>query len=115
MGHKAIFCNETKKKNGQQLAALDMVMDDIYMDIRSVTGRGWYSNIFVKKNDQLRRYNSRSDVEEKADALCLYFHDPNLFDETKMKKSINLTTTSDTDNSAIRLMFLRIALNAMNA
>ena len=89
MGHKAIFCNETKKKNGQQLAALDMVMDDKYMDIRSVTGRGWYSNIFVKKNDQLRRYNSRSDVEEKADALCLYFHDPNLFDETKMKKSIN--------------------------
>ena len=66
-----------------------MVMDDKYMDIRSVTGRGWYSNIFVKKNDQLRRYNSRSDVEEKADALCLYFHDPNLFDETKMKKSIN--------------------------
>lgn len=89
MGHKAIFCNETKKKNGQQLAALDMVMDDIYMDIRSVTGRGWYSNIFVKKNDQLRRYNSRSDVEEKADALCLYFYDPNLFDEKKMQKSIN--------------------------
>ena len=51
--------------------------------------RGWYSNIFVKKNDQLRRYNSRSDVEEKADALCLYFYDPNLFDETKMQKSIN--------------------------
>ena len=89
MGHKAIFCNETKKKGGKQLAALDMVMDDMTMDIRSVTGCGWYSNIFVKKNEQLRRYNNREDINEKADALCLYFHDPELFDEEKMKKSIN--------------------------
>ncbi len=89
MGHKTIFCNETKRENGKQLAALDMVMDDKTMDIRSVTGRGWYSNIFVKKNDQLRRYNNRHDVKKKADALCLYFHDPNLFDDTKMRKSIH--------------------------
>ncbi len=66
-----------------------MTLDGILMDIRSVTGRGWYSNIFVKKNDQLRRYNARTDITEKADTLCLYFHDPTLFDEKKMMKSLN--------------------------
>ena len=59
------------------------------MDIRSVTGRGWYSNIFVSKNDQLRRYNNRNDIHDKADSLCLYFHDSKLFNEIKMAKSIN--------------------------
>lgn len=59
------------------------------MDIRSVTGKGWYSNIFVSKNDQLRRFNKREDLQDKANSLCLYFHNPELFNEEKMKKSIN--------------------------
>ena len=59
------------------------------MDIRSIVGKGWYSNVFQTKNRQLIRYNARADIEVKADALCLYFHDPELFDEVKMKKSIN--------------------------
>lgn len=89
MGHKALFCDESKKKKGQQLPALDMIMDDRLMDIRSVTGKGWYSNIFVSKNDQLRRFNKREDLQDKANSLCLYFHNPELFNEEKMKKSIN--------------------------
>ena len=89
MGHKVIFNDESKRKNGNQLPALDMIMDDICMDIHSVTGRGWYSNIFVSKNDQLRRYNNRNDIHDKADSLCLYFHDSKLFNEIKMATSIN--------------------------
>lgn len=88
-GHSAIFLDESKKYKGQKLPALDMKLDNIIMDIRSITGRGWYSHVFIKKNDQLRRYNNRTDIFEKADALCLYFHEPSLFDEQKMKKSIN--------------------------
>ena len=89
MGHKALLCDESKKKNGNYLPALDIRVDDVLMDIRSITGKGWYSNVFVKKNDQLRRYNARNDIEEKANTLCLYFHDPHLFDEEKMQKSLN--------------------------
>lgn len=89
MGHKALLCDESKKEKGNFVPALDLLIDDILMDIRSVTGHGWYSNIFVSKNDQLRRFNRRKDISEKADSLCLYFHDPALFNEEKMEKSIN--------------------------
>lgn len=88
-GHSVIFQDESKRSKGNQLPALDMRLDDVLMDIRSITGKGWYSNVFVKKNEQLRRFNGRFDISEKADALCLYFHDPVLFDEAKMRKSIN--------------------------
>lgn len=89
LGHRAVFCDESKRIRGNRLPALDLILDDKLMDIRSVTGRGWYSNIFVTKNDQLRRFNARTDITDKADSLCLYFHDPALFDEEKMRKSIN--------------------------
>lgn len=89
MGHKVLFLDELKKKRGQQLPALDMELNGVLMDIRSVTGNGWYSNIFGAKNDQLRRFNSREDISASADSLCLYFHDARLFDREKMKRSIN--------------------------
>ncbi len=88
-GYSALLLDESKKKCGNQLAALDIEIDGVKMDIRSITGHGWYSNAFVAKNDQLRRYNSREDVSTPADSVCLYFHDPSLFDPTNMEKSIN--------------------------
>ena len=95
---------ESKKKNGDRLAALDMELDGVVMDIRSVTGKGWYLNIFIKKNIQLQKYNSRDDVTEPADSLCLYFHDPKLFDERKMKKSIKIYKYyRDVDGALIKL------------
>ena len=89
-GHKVLFCNETKKSRGNFLPALDMELDGKIMDIRSVTGRGWYSNIFVSKNEQLYRYNNREDVTEKSDSLCMYFHDSSLYNEEKMRSSISM-------------------------
>lgn len=96
LGHRAVFCDESKRIRGSRLPALDLMLDGNLMDIRSVTGRGWYSNIFVSKNDQLRRFNARTDITDKADSLCLYFHDPALFDEEKMKKSINFGAPAKT-------------------
>lgn len=61
-GHTALLLDESKKHNGKQLPALDLELDGVKIDIRSVTGRGWYSNIFVAKNKQLHRYISREDV-----------------------------------------------------
>ena len=87
-GHTALLLDESKTVGKNRLTALDLELDGIKMDIRSVTGRGWYSNIFVTKNKQLHRYNNRSDTKEPAESLCLYFHEPKLFDERKMQKSI---------------------------
>ena len=59
------------------------------MDIRSITGNGYYGGALLDKNNQLKRYNNRSDVTTPADSVCLYFHDKSLYDAKKMKKSIN--------------------------
>lgn len=88
MGHVALFLDESKKKGGKQLAALDMELNGEAMDIRSITGHGWYSHVFEKKNIQLSKYNAREDVKHPSNSVCLYFHDPSLFDHKKMVKSI---------------------------
>lgn len=88
-GKTVILLDESKKKNGNFLPALDMEMDDRIMDIRSITGKGWYSSAIITKNNQIKKYNNRDDIEKKADSMCFYFHDPNLYNERKMKKSIN--------------------------
>ena len=88
IGHVALLLDESKKKNGNKLAALDLELDGEAMDIRSITGRGWYSHVFEKKNIQLTKYNAREDVKQPSNSVCLYFHDPSLFDHEKMIKSI---------------------------
>lgn len=80
--------DESKRRGGKQLPALDLELDGRIMDIRSVTGYGWYSNIFFKKDNQLRRYNQREDIVSTADSLCLYFHSSKMFDEHNMSRSI---------------------------
>lgn len=89
LGHKAILCDESKQIGGNKLPAVDMELDGKMVDIRSITGRGWYSHAMLDKNDQFQRYNMREDISAKVDTLCLYFHDASLFSETKMRKSIN--------------------------
>lgn len=89
-GHKVILCDESKERvPGERYRALDMQLDGQMMDIRSITGRGWYWRAMLKKNKQLRDYNDRPDVTVPARALCLYFHDARLFNEENLLKSIN--------------------------
>lgn len=87
-GHAAILLDEAQKHQGDRYAALDLELNGVIMDIKSITGGGWYSKALLAKDDQLIRYNARPDVTAAANATCLYFHDPALFDEKKMKSSI---------------------------
>jgi hypothetical protein len=88
-GHSVILCDESKTgANGKQYAALDIKFNGKMMDIRSITGSGEYVNALVSKNKQLKKYNARPDIDEPADSLCLYFHDPTLFSEDKMLYAI---------------------------
>lgn len=97
MGKTAILLDEKKKKGGNILPALDLELDGRPMDIKSITGRGWYSHALISKDNQIFRYNSRDDVEKKSDSVCLYFHDASLFSEKKMIKSINYYKHSRVD------------------
>ena len=86
MGHSAIFCNESiQTVKGQNDTALDLLLDGKRMDIASVTKEVInYRNVLRSKNSQLHRFNHLPSVEEKADAVCLYFHDPEMFSEQKV-------------------------------
>lgn len=89
-GHKVILCDESKEfKKGEKARALDMQLDGLMMDIKSITGKGWYWRSLLKKNSQLRDYNNRPDVSEPAKCLCLYFHKPSMFNEENLLRSIN--------------------------
>ena len=89
-GHRVIFLDERKlDKDGRPLSALDMSLDGVVMDIRSITmAKDNYVNGLTAKNKQLERYNLRSDVA-RADSLCLYFHDPKMFSDERIKASIH--------------------------
>lgn len=89
LGHKAILCDESKQLGVNTLPAIDMELDGKLIDIKSITGSGWYSHALMKKNNQLIRYHARPDNPPHADSVCLYFHDADLFDEDKMVKSIS--------------------------
>ncbi len=89
-GHKVILCDESKElRAGEKAAALDMQLDGEMMDIRSITGRGWYWRALIKKNLQLQKYNARPDISTPAKALCLYFHRESMFNEDNLLRSIN--------------------------
>ena len=79
-GHMAILCDESKKKGGNTLPALDLQLDGVMMDIRSITKqKRHYGSALRDKNRQLARYNARSDVHIPADTVCLYFHDGSMY------------------------------------
>ena len=87
-GHSIILCDEQKKgRDGNILASLDMILDGVRMDIRSITrNKYFYGSAITEKNKQIVRYNNRSDVHEKANTLCLYFDDPTMFAPHKITK-----------------------------
>ena len=87
-GHSIILCDEQKKgKDGNVLTSLDMILDGVRMDIKSITkGKSHYGSAIMKKNGQLIKFNSRPDVHETADSLCLYFDDPTMFAPEKISK-----------------------------
>ena len=89
MGNKVILLDEEKKgENGNTLTALDMSLNGIIMDIRSITKNGDKTilNALTKKDEQLADYNKHSSLS--ADSLCLYFHDASMYSEAKVKEAL---------------------------
>lgn len=86
-GHSVILCDEQKKgKNGQILTSLDMILDGVRMDIKSITkNKAHYGSAIRSKNNQLTRYNRRTDVHKAADTICMYFDDPTMFAPKKIR------------------------------
>ena len=86
MGHTAILRDESKHDpngaKGDMLPALDLELDGIVMDIRSITTNGYYGNALTAKNKQLG--NVKRKTGESSDSVCLYFHDSTLFNEAKL-------------------------------
>lgn len=64
-----------------------MILDGVRMDIKSITkSKDFYGSAIKEKNRQLIKYNSRPDVHETADTICLYFDDPTMFAPEKISK-----------------------------
>lgn len=98
-GHSIILCDEQKKgKDRNKLAALDMILDGVRMDIKSIMeNKDYYGWPLFNKNDQLRRFNNRTDIHEKADTLCLYFDDPVMFTPEKITKGYQFLKSKTND------------------
>lgn len=68
--------------------ALDIILNGIRMDIRSITkNKGYYYWPLRKKNDQLTNWNNEN-PNDPADSVMLYFHDPAMFSRLKVKDGI---------------------------
>ena len=103
-GHSVILCDESKKgKDGNKLPSLDMVLDGVRMDIKSITkNKAFYGGAIRDKNRQLAKYNARSDVHEKANTICLYFDDPTMFSPEKIRKGYEYMRGNTTKESPLR-------------
>ena len=63
-----------------------MILDGVRMDIRSITkNKAHYGSAIRSKNNQLTRYNRRTDVHKAADTICMYFDDPTMFAPKKIR------------------------------
>ena len=111
-GHSIILCDEQKKdNNGNKLTSLDMILDGIRMDIKSITkDKIFYGAAISGKNNQIARYNSRTDVREPADTVCLYFDDPTMFSPEKITKGYNYMKSKTN-----REIFVKHILCAVNS
>ena len=86
-GHRAILRDEgSGSRVEQRLPSLDLDLDGVIMDIRSITGSGYYGNALMAKNKQLGNVKRKTGFE--GDSVCLYFHDAVLFSQEKMINDI---------------------------
>ena len=85
-GHSIILADEQKKgRNGNVLTSLDMILDGVRMDIKSITkNKAHYGSAIRAKNNQLIKFNARTDTHEYADTLCMYFDNPTMFAPSKI-------------------------------
>ena len=84
-GHRCVLENENiKDANRNLVTTLDSNTNGIAMDIRSATRNVLnYRNMLYEKNDQLEKYNRRSDIV-KSNSVILYFHDASFYNRQKV-------------------------------
>lgn len=99
-GHSIILCDEQKKgRDGNVLVSLDMILDGVRMDIKSITkNKDFYGSAIREKNKQLAKFNDRTDIHEKADTLCMYFDDPTMFSPEKIIKGYEYMKSKTSKN-----------------
>ena len=92
LGNRAVLCNE-KNKNPQTNivdVALDLDLNGKRVDIASITQQTTnIRNVLSGKNIQLKKFNHLDYVTEPADAVCLYFHEPSMYDSSKIVDGID--------------------------
>ena len=103
-GHSIILNDEQKKgRDGNVLTSLDMILDGVRMDIKSITKyKKHYGAAIKAKNNQLARFNARTDIHEYADTLCMYFDEPSMFSPDKITKGFEYMTNKTTSEIQIR-------------
>lgn len=91
-GHRVVLLDESKIVPGtkaDKCAAIDMELDGIKMDIKTIMDAESYSWSLTNKNKQLYKYNNRPDISEPASSVCLYFPNPARFSEIELFKAIS--------------------------
>lgn len=103
-GHSIILADEQKKgRDGNVLTSLDMILDGVSMDIKSITkNKVHYGNAIKSKNTQIVKYNARTDVHEMADTLCIYFDDPSMFAPEKIRNGYEYMKSKTTKDIQLR-------------
>ncbi|MBQ7531037.1 MAG: hypothetical protein IJT12_04965 [Paludibacteraceae bacterium] len=91
-GNKVEYVNEMLSRVNPStglveiLPCLDIRLNDVPMDIRSVTADGKIETHLSYKNKQLGRVEKKTGV--KSNSLCLFYHIPEYFSEDKMSVAI---------------------------
>lgn len=103
-GHSVIFNDESKKdSNRNDLSALDMTFDGVVMDIKSITEKKLHYGSAIKgKFKQFVKYNHREDIERKADSLCIYFHDADMYSPNCITDGIKWIHDNNFKNPGIK-------------
>ena len=75
-------------KTETHYTALDIVLNGVRMDIKSITKlKNYYTSALQGKYRQLKNWN-KENPNNPADSVMLYFHDPSMFSRVKVKDGI---------------------------
>ena len=109
MGGSVVYRDESKKRADNTTAvALDAVINGRLTDIRSVTGNSKsYVNQLESKNKQLRDWN-RENPREKGSTITLYFHDPSMYSDAKIRRGIRDLRRKANAGKTPRLRFNKV-------
>ena len=72
---------------GNFASCLDLELDDVVMDIASITEKETkYGSALMRKNSQIRK--ARQQSGDLSDSVLLFFHEPSFFSEQRLIKDI---------------------------